>query len=717
MDPRPQDLLQVLPAYQDKWVTIHPRQSVPDIIGEVIQAHKEFSPHYDKISVFFQAPTEKQVIKKIETFIKKNIRYQEEGEDDQTTAVPAGILTRLKGDCKHFSGFAAGILSALNRKGAGINYCYRFASYKWLDDMPHHVFIVVNPGKENETWIDPTPGGNTKAPVWIIDQKINDMALRRNLAGIDTVEDLEYIDLPVSNYNQAAISGPYWQLMPAEGVRGADGNRNTNPYFPASYGPFLGLQHYKEDPYSITGTDWNKTADAINQQVQKGPMPGHTWNADFVKWVYDTNLKGWNFYYPGGNKPGYVPVLPSWYPKLILTDDLRLIFDREYAIDDYMNNEIHALQHWAQDLINTFDKTPYPLTPQNLKTFSQGKAGDNLFSEHRGKPFFKQIGEALGKVIKKVGQGVLKIVGSIPRNAFLGMVGLNLFNFAGNMWEKIQQGKWEEMAAKWKKLGGNPEKLRNTIEKGKGKTPSYNDQQQVTLEDGAINGEPVTAAAVIAAAAPIIAAMMAFIKKPEDQEKLRTVLSATKAGLSTFFPKLDLTPLGFLDRESGRELDFVIDPSDDESGYYSPVKLPTKSELENLTGSGSMMQTLQQNPVPVSIGAGLVVYLLTNKKGQKKNFLIPALVGIGTYFLLKGKNSGLVPTSKRAYVIEYITRTGEQKDKDHYLPIFQRMSDPEIDIVYQWFTQYLAKGLKPPTSGTLYDNLMALDRKYKIIGS
>jgi len=375
-------LLKHLPPYQDQWVLIHPDQTVRDIISEVLEAHNEFAPYYDKIALCFDEGSTEKICDQLFFFLKDNIKYQEETEESQTSALPSGILTRGVGDCKHYSGFSAGILDALNRCGKKINWCYRFASYKMLDQTPHHVFCVVKlPG--GEIWIDPTPNANNSDPVWFTDKKIKaDMAIHRNIAGLEFDKG--------SNTMQV-VGRPYWQLMPVQGARGANGQIGGNPYFPV---PFIGLQHYKEDPYSIEGTDWNKTAAAINELIAAN-NPGHSVTADFVKWVYDESMKGWNFYFPGGVVPGYVPNLPASWPKLIITNDGRLTLDNNTALDDYMNNEIHALTAWAQSLINQNDPSPYPVKPRHLKEFSQGKEGTpetrNLFTEARGDSIFSRL--------------------------------------------------------------------------------------------------------------------------------------------------------------------------------------------------------------------------------------------------------------------------------------------------------------------------------------
>ncbi len=69
-----------------------------------------------------------------------------------TVKSPAAILATGYGDCKHYSLFAGGVLQSL-----GIPFAYRFASYRDYDKQPQHVFVVINPGK-NEIWLDPVVG-------------------------------------------------------------------------------------------------------------------------------------------------------------------------------------------------------------------------------------------------------------------------------------------------------------------------------------------------------------------------------------------------------------------------------------------------------------------------------------------------------------------------------------------------------------------------------
>lgn len=188
------ELLQCLPPYRDQWVTITGKQSVRDIIAEVLASHKEFAPLYDNIALYFDGDTTEDICQNLYDFLKANIKYREEKEEDQTTATPAGLLTRGFGDCKHYSTFSAGVLDSINRiTGKNIKWNYRFASYDPLNKNPHHVFVVVRDGKD-EIWIDPTPGSDHNTPLWYLDKKVSTMALRRNIAGFNVgyLEPLQF---------------------------------------------------------------------------------------------------------------------------------------------------------------------------------------------------------------------------------------------------------------------------------------------------------------------------------------------------------------------------------------------------------------------------------------------------------------------------------------------------------------------------------------------
>jgi hypothetical protein len=159
----PQNLLRVLPAFNNQKVLIKKNQNVNDIIKALAIAHNQYKNDYNKIAREFLGHSTKQTAFNIWNFLKKNVPYKAEPETMQTIKSPSAIIkTGLLGrqslysnDCKNYSLFTGGILSALNRQGYKIPFVYRFVSYSLFDSIPGHVFIVINPGNENkEIWID-----------------------------------------------------------------------------------------------------------------------------------------------------------------------------------------------------------------------------------------------------------------------------------------------------------------------------------------------------------------------------------------------------------------------------------------------------------------------------------------------------------------------------------------------------------------------------------
>jgi organic hydroperoxide reductase OsmC/OhrA len=131
-------------------------QQVPDIISAMISAHKIYTSEYDKISQDFYSGDGIQTAKKLFDFLKKNVQYKIESDKSQRIMSPAAILSLGKNDCKNYALFIMGVLDSLKRKGLINNKIYyRFASYRLLDEIPHHVFAVIQDQDGNEYFIDP----------------------------------------------------------------------------------------------------------------------------------------------------------------------------------------------------------------------------------------------------------------------------------------------------------------------------------------------------------------------------------------------------------------------------------------------------------------------------------------------------------------------------------------------------------------------------------
>jgi len=131
-------------------------QQVPDIISAMLSAHKMYASEYDKISKDFYTGDGVQTAKKLFEFLKKNVQYKIESDKSQRIMSPSAILSLGKNDCKNYALFIMGVLDSLKRQGLITNKIYyRFASYKLLDEIPHHVFAVIQDNVGNEFFIDP----------------------------------------------------------------------------------------------------------------------------------------------------------------------------------------------------------------------------------------------------------------------------------------------------------------------------------------------------------------------------------------------------------------------------------------------------------------------------------------------------------------------------------------------------------------------------------
>lgn len=142
-------LLGVLDPFNNKKLMLVYDQSTGDIINCILNAHEKYRDQYKKISSYFKGINNKQTGNNIWKFLKKNIKYVIESENEQTIKSPSALLATGHCDCKNYSLFTAGILDALK-----IPFAFRFASYKSGDKTPGHVFVVMYPGTVHEIWID-----------------------------------------------------------------------------------------------------------------------------------------------------------------------------------------------------------------------------------------------------------------------------------------------------------------------------------------------------------------------------------------------------------------------------------------------------------------------------------------------------------------------------------------------------------------------------------
>lgn len=161
----PTHLLNILPNYKHEKILISKNQTFSEISDLMLFGHVFFSGDYEKICNFFKRKSLVESAQFIFSFLKKNIRYREEREDDQRVANPAGILfegVTFGVDCKSFALFSAGVLAALLKKDffnseKKVTLGFKFVGREKNSMRKSHVFTFMRVG-DIEYWIDPVPG-------------------------------------------------------------------------------------------------------------------------------------------------------------------------------------------------------------------------------------------------------------------------------------------------------------------------------------------------------------------------------------------------------------------------------------------------------------------------------------------------------------------------------------------------------------------------------
>lgn len=129
----------------------------------------------------------------------------------------------------------------------------------------------------------------------------------------------------------------------------------------------------------------------------------------------------------------------------------------------------------------------------------------------------------IGKIsLRKVLKGVKKVSFAPSRNAFLGLIELNVKGLA----RKIKAGNKAKISKLWEKFGGDPNKLYKSVERGAKKKQLFG-----VDDENFIGVEPASTgtAAALAAAAPIIAAIIKAlkgVKTPKVDDKGNPVLDS-----------------------------------------------------------------------------------------------------------------------------------------------------------------------------------------------
>lgn len=135
-------------------VVLVDKQKIPDIIRGMRQKHSECRAYYDKICELFDREYLEDIGLCLWTFLRDEMIYREESEKMQRLPTPKKMMKRGNCDCKGYSLFSGGVLDAMNRRGAGIDWCYRYVPADQIGKDIGHVFVVIDPGGD-EIWVDP----------------------------------------------------------------------------------------------------------------------------------------------------------------------------------------------------------------------------------------------------------------------------------------------------------------------------------------------------------------------------------------------------------------------------------------------------------------------------------------------------------------------------------------------------------------------------------
>lgn len=153
-----------------------------------------------------------------------------------------------------------------------------------------------------------------------------------------------------------------------------------------------------------------------------------------------------------------------------------------------------------------------------------------------GKISLKKIRKKLKKVsLKNIVKGVKTVGLIVPRKSFLAMVSLNVRGLATRMKQLTKA----ERDALWKKFGGQPGTLEKAVNNGAKKRPLFGAGKKVkaikgigaVIDEGNTIGGPGTAATIatiVAAAAPILVAVVGALKKKGIPEIVDDATAAIK---------------------------------------------------------------------------------------------------------------------------------------------------------------------------------------------
>jgi hypothetical protein len=470
-------ILGKLRPFQNRTVLVSNYQNSSDIIKEIIKAHAKYSSEYDKISKYFWKGSARATANYIFDYLKKNVNYDIEPDTKQTVKSPSAIVAQGYGDCKHYSLFTAGILDSLRRSGKPINWAYRFANYKLFARTPHHVFVVMDPKTNNETWIDPVLEffDNKKPYVNATDKNYKQMALY-SISGVGKL-----------SYRQQALNR-LWRIRQQYRLKGY--NKPTSPYY-KRYQEIIKRYNYWRKKTQVSGFNENLNMQSVAGFGCCGDCVGYT-AAQRKTDMNNLWNKMQNYKRQGWNNPA-----SPYYNEYFL------------ARKEYMRVRSLPTMNGADEFTAT--------------TSIEG-IGRRSRAERKARRRARREARRSGPNCK--GRLAAKIALSVPRRAFLLLVRINFKKLGVKIYKGLNDPNISpKIYSKWCGLGGNAALLRRTAEKAYQKAKRRGKVSGDYDTDGTIG---VAITTVVATASAILAALDPVLKliKGGGEETEQTTTSA-----------------------------------------------------------------------------------------------------------------------------------------------------------------------------------------------
>jgi hypothetical protein len=144
----PINILQKLVPISGKTYVNIPFGINQNIIDAIHKLLPKATAQVQPIAAQFKGSSIKQTAENIFNFIKKNINYKVDSDENQIIQLPSMLLKTRQGDCKSYSLFTGAILNALN-----IPFAFRYTNYS-TGTTPRHVYVVAYSGNGEEIIID-----------------------------------------------------------------------------------------------------------------------------------------------------------------------------------------------------------------------------------------------------------------------------------------------------------------------------------------------------------------------------------------------------------------------------------------------------------------------------------------------------------------------------------------------------------------------------------